>query len=479
MKLLEILSLLNFKEHRRFYKFLLSPFFNDSVHTPFIIKLYEYMRVHKFDANSSELTQEGMFEHVFAQKDISKHKIDLHRLLSELLDLLEQYLTFEQNPSSEIKWLKELSMAKFYRKHELVKRFETAIEAAGKEINRNPIRDSQFFYQKFLQAQEEFEFQSSFNIRRNDANLLETHRNLDIFYSMIKMNYTSILLLQGSMTEIETKETFQFVETIKQLLESSPYIRTPILDIYYRIYQLLHDASDEKAILELEQLIQTNESLIPADKMKDLQAFYRTFWVKRYVNQNAPDALLDLFHVYEKHLIKGYLYRDGKIHTTTLQSLTNTGLKLKKYAWVKGFLENHKPDSIVGRDDSVEIHNFLLANYYFCTAEYEKTEEILLSLKFKDIFYDIQVYFLIIKIYYEQNSPLLEDKMNALKVKVARGNLPESKKAFFYNSLNKLAIIQKLKFVPDKSLKLNILEELNSSKVFSEREWLIEKVLQL
>ncbi len=479
MKLLEILNLLSLKEHKRFNKFLLSPFFNDGYNATSIIKLYEYVREHKFDVNSPELTKEHIFSHIFVEKDMLKHKLDLDRLISELMYLLEQYLTFEQNPSTEMRWLKELSMAKFYRKHGLVKRFETAIEATQKEINKNPFRDSQYFFQKFLQAQEEFEFQSSFNIRRNDANLLETHLNLDIFYSMNKMNYSSILLLQGTMTEIEATETFQFVETIKHLLDNSRYLMTPVMDIYYRIYQLLHDASDEKAILEVEDLIQTHEALIPPDKMKDIQAFYRTFWVKRYVNLNVPDALMDLFIVYEKHLTKGYLYREGKIFSSTLQSLTNTGLKLKKFEWVKKLLDNHTSEDIIGRDDTVEIHNFLLANYYFSTVEYEKAEEILVSLKFKDIFYDIQIYFLMIKIYYEQNSSLLEGKINALKVKVARGNMPEPKKAFFYNSLNKLTIIQKLRYVPDNLQKIKVLEELNSSKIFSEREWLIEKVNEL
>ena len=476
MKLLEILFLLSLKEHKRFYKFLLSPFFNDGYNAVAIVQLYEYLREYKFDVNSPELTRERIFKHIFGEKDMLRHKLDLDRLLSELLDLVEQYLTFEQNPVTEMRWRKALSMAKFYRKHGLVKRFETAIEATKKEINKNSFQDSQFFYQKFLQAQEEFEFQSAFNIRRDDANLLETHRNLDIFYSLLKMNYSSILLLQGTLTEIEAKETLLFVETIKQHLERGSYLMTPVMDIYYRIHLLLQDVSDEAAILELEMLIQKNESLVPPDKMKDIQAFYRSFWVKRYVNHNTPDALRDLFRVYEKHLAKGYLYRDGKIHTSTLQSLTNTGLKLKKYEWVRKLLENHKSDVIVGRDDSVEIHNFLLANYYFCIVEYEKVEEILATLKFKDIFYDIQVYFLNIKIYYEQNSPLLDDKINALKVKVARGNLPEPKKAFFYNSLNKLTIIQKLRYVPDRPLKMKVIEELKSSKIFCEREWLIEKV---
>ncbi len=479
MKLLEILSLLKIKEHKRFYKFLLSPFFNDGYTAASIIKLYEYLRLHKFDMQSLELTKERMFEHIYEDKDFSLNKLDLERLLSEMMDLLEQYLTFEENPITEIRWQKGLSMAKFYRKHGFVKRFEAAIEITQKEINKSTYRDSEFFYQKFLLAQEEFEFQSSFNIRRNDTNLLETHRSLDTFYSILKLKYAAILLLQGTMTEIETKETFEFVETIAHLLESSSYLETPVMNIYYKIYQLLQDSSDEKAILEVEQLILQYESLIKPDNLKDIQAFYRTFWVKRYVNLHAPDALMDLFHVYEQHLNKGYLYRDDMIFSSTLQSLTNIGLKLKKYEWVKLLLENHPSKSIIGHDDSVEIHDFLLANYYFSTKEYDKAEEILMSLKFKDIFYDIQVYFSMIKIYYEQDSPLLNDKIAALKTKIARSPLPEPKKAFFYNSLNKLSVFQKLKIKKNKQQKMKMLEELNSSKVFSEREWLIEKVNEL
>ena len=479
MKLLEILSLLKIKEHKRFYKFLLSPFFNDGYTAASIITLYEYLRLHKFDMQNPELTKERMFEHIYGDKDFLQNKLDLERLLSEMMDLLEQYLTFEENPVTETRWQKELSMAKFYRKHGFVKRFEAAIEYAQKEMNKSRYRDSEYFQHKFLLAQEEFEFQSSFNIRRNDTNLLETHRSLDTFYSILKLKYSSILLLQGTMTEIETKETLQFVETIGHLLESSPYLETPVMNIYYKIYKLLHDSSDEKAVLEVDQLIQKHESLIKPDNLKDIQAFYRTFWVKRYVNQHAPDALIDLFHVYEKHLNKGYLYRDNMIFSSTLQSLTNIGLKLKKHEWVKLLLENHSSQKIIGHDDSVEIHDFLLANYYFSTVEYDKAEEILMSLKFKDIFYDIQVYFLMIKIYYEQDSPLLNDKIAALKTKIARSPLPDPKKAFFYNSLNKLSVFEKLKIKKNKQQKMKMLEELNSSKVFSEREWLIEKVNEL
>ena len=181
-----------------------------------------------------------------------------------------------------------------------------------------------------------------------------------------------------------------------------------VVNIHYWRHQI---RTTVQKIYEIENLIQQNESLITPDNMKDIQAFYRTFWVKRYVNLNAPDALVDLFYVYEKHLNKGYLYREEMIFSSTLQTLTNIGLKLKKFEWVKTLLDNHKPLRIVGKDDTFEIHNFLLANYYFSKMEYDKAEEILVSLKFKDIFYDIQVYFLIIKIYYEQNSPLLEDKI--------------------------------------------------------------------
>ena len=67
----------------------------------------------------------------------------------------------------------------------------------------------------------------------------------------------------------------------------------------------------------------------------------------------------------------------------------------------------------------------------------------------------------------------------ALKTKIARSPLPEPKKAFFYNSLNKLSVFQKLKIKANKGQKEKMLEELNSSKVFSEREWLIEKANEL
>jgi hypothetical protein len=475
MKLLEVLAHLTPKDHRKFHKFLRSPFFNDGYNATSIIKLYEYQRKHKFDVESPALTKAAMFKYIYVNKDEQQFKLDLERLLSELLELVEAFITYEQNISNDSRWLREFSMAKFYRQHGLVKRFDGAIDAAQRFVEKQPHRDSHYFHQKFLLAQEEFEFQSFFNIRRNDTNLLETHRYLDTFYSLLKMNYTSILVLQGTMTEIEAKETMKFVETINELLKGSTYLMTPIMDIYHRIFQLLQDVTDKTSILELEHLVEQNAALIPPDKMKDIQTFCRTFWAKRYTLFNKPDALMDLFEVYKKQLTLGYLYRDEKIHTMTLQSLTNTGLKLKKFDWVKTLLQTHTPERIIGKDDAIEIHDFLWANYYFSTLDYQKAEDILVSLKFKDIFYDIQVYLLNIKIYYEQNSPLLDDKINALKVKVSRSTMPEAKKAFFYNSLNKLTILQKLRFVPDQAQTLRLLEELNSSKIFAEREWLIEK----
>jgi hypothetical protein len=479
MKLLEVLFLLTSKEHKKFHKFLRSPFFNDGYTTDSIIKLYEYLQKHKFEIDNPALTKSAMLKHIYENKDEPQLKRDLERLLSELMDLVEQFITYEQNTATDTRWLKGLSMAKFYRQHGLLKRFETEIEAAQKVVDKQPYRDSDFFFQKFMLAIEEFECQSWYNLRRNDANLLETHRNLDTFYSMIKLNYTSILLLQSSFAEIEVENALTFVETIKALLKNNQYILTPVMDIYYRIYSLMLDVSDEKNITELEQLIEIYKALIPPDKLKDIQTFYRSFWAKRYINHNTPDALLNLFEVYEKHLAHGYLYRDNKIMTSTLQSITNTGIKLKKFNWVKTVLETHTPDRIIAKDDAAEIYNFLWANYHFSTLDYDKAERLLMPLKFKDIFYDFQVYLLLIKIYYERNSPLLDDKINAFKVKVSRSNIPDARKALLNNSLNKLTTLQKLRFIPDNVQKIKLLEELKSSKLFADREWLIEKIESL
>ncbi len=183
-----------------------------------------------------------------------------------------------------------------------------------------------------------------------------------------------------------------------------------------------------------------------------------------------------MFNLLEKHLLEGYLYVDNKLTPLALRLLTNFGLKVHQFPWVKKLLDDHPPERICGTKYPVEAHSLNVAEYHFHKKEYAEAEAKLTYRAFENPNFSISADVLLIKIYYETGSELLESRMKALEQKVRRSKISAETKAGYYNFLKKLDKVIKYGWQKPSPKRDKLVEEIKNTPSVFAREWLLEKL---
>jgi hypothetical protein len=476
-KLLEVLSRLSLAEHKRLRMFLESPYFNHLRHPVELLRLYDYIMVYQADETHPALSKEATFRFFFPEKPYrEKEKSPLDSLASDLFGLVKRFLAQQKWERTDASQEELFALLRFYREYGLEERFWQTIQALRKIQGSNNIRDSKYFYTQFSIEEEEFQFRSLFNTFEDDANLTNLHRNLDLYYGIVKLEYMCLLRYQNKLSQISFSPESLLMQAVLQLLKEDISSDVVLLKIYGLVFTLLQQPEDEEVFSMFEMLLEQSREEIPLDKYHDLQAFYRIFWSLRY--NKSGDALPrhKMFEIYKKHFENGYFYVDGKISIAALRILNMFALKLGRFEWAKKVLDEHPPERICGTRYPAEAHSLNFGEYHFYKKEYEEAKERVTYRPFENPQLSILADVLLVKIYFETNDELLDYRMKALDQKVRRTKMAAFLKERYYNFLKKLDKVVKYGWLKNSAKRLKLIEEIKTVPEIIEREWLLEKL---
>lgn len=477
-KLLTILSLFDNPTYKRCHKFLLSPYFNDAYNADKLVALFEHIRKYKAKLEHPQLQKGIVFKVVFSQKAYTEGDLELDLLMSDLLKLVKQFLVQENKPVEVDKEFDELlAQSLFFGKHGIVNSFNQTIERAQKHLSKQKVKGSDFFNRKYLIERTSHDFQSVFNNGTDDNNLLETHKYLDTYYATLKLELACAMSFMAHLIKLDTQVVEKLTNSLLPMIDKGE-ITVPMLTCYSKIMQIQKENCTLANVRELEILLKKSEQEIPKSQYFSMQACVRNFWVRLYNKKSNLIELQQIFDIYKWHLARGFMYQDSKLQPSTMLILVKMGLKLHEYDWVKQFLEEHTADKLWNLEQPQELYDLNRSMLYFHLKEYDKAEA-LLNNKFKNAYYDASSTVLIIMIYYETDSPILDDRINSFRVKIARSKMPEPRRQFFYNFLNRLTKIISLRNTYDKEPKRKLLEEITEEKNIAEKEWLLQKVQEM
>ena len=528
-KLLSILSLFDDKTFKKCHKFLLSPYFNDGYNSENIVKLYEHIQKYKARANAKELQSEFVFQLLYpaptdhdkkglekqgnldanqittpyyTEYDINlpeKHenpdpkptKISgysrLNDLMTDLLKLVRQFLAQEQinkQQDEEKEFDGLLAEAHFFSKHGIKDAFDLSIDRASKNLRKQKIKGSAWLYRKYLLEQTIHIFKSIFYDAKDDTNLLKTHKYLDTFYATLKMELACKLSLLGNDVKLDIEKGNQKnIQEAKILTEALlPVIQThtltsPMLSFLVKVYEMVNSEFLQKDIEILENILTENKKTIPHEDIVEMSAFIRVFWTRLYKKKRNEQNLIKVFEKFEEHLKNKYLYRHDKLLQTTLTALVNLGLKLKKDEWVENFLAKHPAEKIWNLDEPNGLYDLNQSNLYIHQNQYTKI--ILPNNNLRNVFFDAVYRILVIKLYYENDSPLLDNAINNFRNRIAE-RMPITHKPTFNNFLNFLQKILNLKGLYGEKLKIEqLIKAIEEEENVAEKLWLIEKAKEL
>lgn len=475
-KLLEVLKLLNTREKERFRLFLQSPYFNHRSNASELHRLYELIMAYNAEEEHPNLSKPVVAKEFFPHKAFSEgQKGPIDTLTSDLFGLVKRFLAQSTFEEKDLEFEEGLAIAKFYRGFEMEDRFWQVIQSMRKSMSIRQHRDAEFYHMQFLLEYEAAAIETRNNRFEEDANLSKAAQNLDIGYAIERLELLCALQYQKKLSQqVEFDMSFALTQAVLNLPKE--YSNIPQYELYRLVFKLIQQPEDDEAFSKFEHLLQKHRAEIPFDKLRNLKAYHRFFWNRRYTKSGGTQVRAQIFEVYKEHYEQGFFYEGEDIMINSLKVLVLLALKVGQSEWVKKVLDEHPPTRICGTKYPVEAHSLCLAEYYFYTKKYTTALETLMYKHFENPNYNLWAEMLLIKIYFETKDELLEYRMKALEQKVRRTKIASELKGQYYRFLQKLDKIIKYGWGKNSPKRARLMEEIRTTPGIIEREWLLEKL---
>lgn len=476
-KLLEVLQRLTKLQQKRLRQFLMSPYFNHGYNAEDIVRLYDLIMHHRAEEAHPALSKEAVHTLFFPDRQFKqKSKDALDDLSSDLFRLVRNFLLQEDWEQEKKPVDEHLVMSKFYRKFSLEERFWQMLGTARKYQGELPGVDAQHYLNQLRIEEEELAFRGLHNSYEDDTNLRAAEKNLDLYYSIQKLEYACALEYQKTIAQIDEPAPEDLRGVVESLAQDGGRLDIPVNRIYRLILNLLRGDEQESSLEKLKTLLQQFRSQIATEKYNNLQALYRVLWVRQYYRAGDQYSLQRNFDIYQEHLEQRYFYFDDKIPAISFRNLVGFALKLGHFEWVKNFLDAHPPQRICGTRYPAEVHSLSLAQYNFYLKNYERAHQHLVYRNFENPIFGIFADLLLVKIYYETEDELLDFRVKALDQKIRRSKMSSRIKNQLYNFLKKLNQIIKYGGQKKTPKRERLIAEIKATPEIVEREWLLEKL---
>jgi len=477
-KLLNILRSLSPSEFNRLGLFLRSPYFIKNGLSSDELQMFEILESQYPNYTKASLSKSAVFAMLYPESEYVKGKLE--KKMTSLFKQIERFLIQEMRTSEEDDFVKKLSLTKFYREKKIDQLYRNTLKQLQKIQSKILRKSKGDFYNDFLLQKEISDFKSLRNTHSKDLNLPKTIQSLDTFYITTKLEYSCGLLSQNNFhIPIDVKDSFAILEKITSVLKGEHFSNISLIKIYLLIFTILQNMNDPLAYEQLEKELEKNESQIPLEQLQAIQGFCRSFCI-RQVNHGNKSYIEKTFFLYKKHLEEGLLLQKDGILAGNFRNIVSVGLRQKQFGWVKEFLDKYK-NRIIGTESPEEVYHYNLSHYYYELADYENALKYLVD-NFQSLFFQIAARRLEIKVYYEQESVLLESKIDTFKIFIHRlgeSKLPAGHWKGNNNFINGLKQIKVSKTRFDKKRIGRLIEKIEKQEIIFEKQWLLEKLLEI
>lgn len=475
-KLLKAIRTLTKKELKSLSLYLQSPYFCKTPQQEELLELFQLIQKYKGKKDQTSLAKVVVYSKLYPGETVVNGKLE--KLMSLLLQQVNQFISLHFSEWYGDKELELLTTASFYRERQAFGFYQKNLEKGKSNLEKANDNIAWNLHKKFLLEKECYENQALWNKSTEKYEFYDQLFSLDAYYLLNKLEYTCFFLSANKFrTPLEIEDLVDFLELVKPLYQKKGLLELPIIDIYYRTYELLKEVqTDEVAYWELKEIILTHEATIPFAYLKTLAVYQRNFIIFQY-NRGGKHLLDEFFNLYKAHLEKGYLNERTGIIPSTFKNIVTIGLRSKAFDWVYQFLNDYQ-HKITGTDAPKEVYQFNLAIYHFYKKEFDEALTLLAD-QYDYLFYKISAKRLELMIYYEMDSELLDSKMDAFKVYIFR--LPKKsilphKRESDNNFINFLRQLRNPRTQHDQQRISRLMANVASCVHLSEKEWLLEKL---
>ncbi len=467
-KIYDLLHSLSIYELNRFYKFLLSPYYNEERR---LVKLYDYLLPYFKQKKSQDIDREKVWKSVFGKQVFTNLKYA--RLLSDLVKKLEGFLIVErvkETQSTESNFLLDV-----YNERKLDKHFPEPYFFAIKKLEQQPFRDSEFFLHQFqLNAQQNIYLENK-HLRTREKNLLQTIESLDTFYLIQKLRYCSAILHYKKFLSLEG-EIILFRE-ILEYLGMTPYQHQPAVLLYHSVLLTLIEPEQEQHYLDLRKLMQKHRALFSTNTNKEFFAFALNYCIRK-INLGQMNYQGEIFSLYKEALNLELLQDKGSMTPWDFKNIVTIGLRNKEFKWTAQFIEEYK--NKITKEDRSNAYTFNMARYHFAIKKYDKVLSLLQDVKYDDVFYLLDSKTTLIKTYFElgEYQPLMSLKESFRILLRRKKVISEQNRINYLNFLRFTLKLYRID-VKQKNKLAELKKQIIATNNVADKSWIVEKLSEL
>lgn len=479
-KLINCLRNLTKIELNSFQKMVKSSFFNSNKK---IIELLKYCSRYYDDWDNAALSTVKLSKSLFPNEKTVVAKQRLREHMSDLLSLFKRFLVLqalEETPDEE-----NLLLLRQLRKRQLNKMHKSILEKITTNHNKQPYLNEAYYEIKYGITEEAEAFFVQNNLRDQEDSLQELVQDFDTYYIAKKLKFLCEMLNRGRII----KKDYQLygITEIESLLnnEEYKYLKVPIIEIHYQIYLSLIEETEEAHYYKLLQILKKYNHQFPKEEQISFYAHAQNYCIRK-INKGAANYLQELFKIYQYLLTTNLMEIDGFLPHPHYKNIVTVALRLKEFQWTKFFIETHKNKLNPTIQESAYAYN--LAYYYDTIKEYDKVINLLNTIEFTDVYYEIGAKYILVKVYYELNEfSLLQYLILSFERLVKR-----NKQISISNregTLNFLAMLKKMTILKEQKAFLKqstfqerrqkLIERLSQKKPLPNIHWLREKLEEL
>lgn len=480
-RLLVLLNTFSKEEWKQFKLFVRSPIFNTN---PKCVELLMLLAEYAPDFEAKKLEKETIFKKIFPNEVLYKPKGEnpiLRTTMSRLLSLAKEFLVFQQYQGKKKKKSTKPMQHYFLLLEDLqsrrgtIKLFKDVAKKATKTLHEKRFRDEEFYKNQYHLQALQYNQYSRHKKQAMPMNLATVLTTFDTYYFINKLYSYCAAITKAHTSNIEYPPLFfdKLLAEVAQL----PLKEIPAVALYYHTLLMFHHMDEEAYYQQFRQCLDNVVNILPSQDLTQIYTLATNYFLGKQTTANRQYQI-QAFGLYQDMEQKGYLLNKGYISTIKMKNIVKLGLQVGEFEWVAWFIQDYKDKVPTQFQESV--YNFNMAAWHFAKKNYATAHSLLLQVGTVNVFYEIALRHLLLKIYYEldETEALFNVKNTDIRFIQQNKKLPKKRKdadiAFIRKTVGLCRIKHNLPTGRSKSLTV-LLDEIHHQKSLSERQWLLEK----
>jgi hypothetical protein len=385
--------------------------------------------------------------------------------------LLEDYLVTKTLQKNERDWL--LQKQGVLLEHKCYKAFQYVSHELEEKL-KSGLQESDVHLLHHEWQNLNLEYSANHKKRNTSLPFSETMDELDRFYIAKKLKLAAEVI--NAQNILSSEHSLRLLNEVKDLAGKDEFSDSPSIQMYLSVLNTLTDPQNEDHFEMFYHQVSLLGNKFSYKEQRGFFHYLKNYCIKK-VNTGEVHYLEKLFMIYKLNLSDPHLFKDEALSPWEYKNIVSIGLRLGHDEWVHSFIHEYNRFLEPQHQENAMIYN--MANWNFHQKNYHDTLSLFQKVEFTDIYYQLDLRAILLKIYFEMNDEeTLFYQASSFRSFLSRNKLVSNYQRKIYR--NMISFTVKMQRCGTNLKKLNaLLTEIRTKKNTADITWLEKKIREL